>query len=102
MSSPNELARSAESLAALRVYRGGVEHTVAGFEAFAVEDGKLVSLGVFPAWAQAADAYAGWSATHPRQPWSSREQMMAEVQRLRRHFDMQRDCNSAAYEMGGS
>jgi hypothetical protein len=96
--STQQLERSAEPLATLHRYRGGVEHVPGGFEAFAVEDDKLFTLGVFPALGAAADAYAGWSATHPRKPGL---QLMAEVQRVRRYLDAQRDANSAAYEFGG-
>jgi hypothetical protein len=103
-STTSELARSPEALAAMRIFWGGVEHTARGFEAFGTEDGKLVSLGAWPTWGQAADFYAQWSVTHPRptRPQPSRAEMMAEIQGVRRHLDAQRDATSRAYELRGA
>jgi hypothetical protein len=103
--STQQLERSAEALAAMRIFWGGVEHTTRGFEAFGTENGVLVSLGAWPTcWGQAADFYAQWSVTHPRQtrPQPSRAEMMAEIQRVRRHLDAQRDATSRAYELRGA
>lgn len=86
------------------IFWGGVEHTVHGFEAFGTENGVLGSLGAWPSWGQAADFYAQWSVTHPRptRPEISRAEMMAEVQRVRRHLEAQRDATSRAYELKGT
>ena len=97
-----ELVRSAEALVELPRFRGGVEHTVAGcFEAFGTEDDHLVNLGTWPTWGAAADFYAQWSASHPRpeRPQPSRAEMLAEIQRVRRSLESQRECNSRAYEL---